>query len=105
MKIPAIILNTLILISFISCSLDLEKLSEEDVNQEQLDHAEQFANEYLITLKKGSTYEFRDEAIDALKNKLTPEKQKAVHSQLKENLGNRHNAHCTIMDLVTILQT
>ena len=26
-------------------------------------------------------------------------------NRLKENLGNRHNAHCTIMDLVTTLQT
>ena len=26
-----------------------------------------------------------------------------ANHRLKENLGNRHNAHCTIMDLVTIL--
>lgn len=26
-----------------------------------------------------------------------------ANNRLKENLGNRHNAHCTIMDLVTIL--
>ena len=26
-----------------------------------------------------------------------------TNNRLKENLGNRYNAHCTIMDLVTIL--
>ena len=87
MKTLTLTLHILTLICFGSCSQDFEKISREKVNQEQLDLAELFANDYLTTLKEGSTYDFKDEAIDAFKDQLTPDRQKAVYGQLKESLG------------------
>ena len=49
--------------------------------------ANDFASNYLNTLKNGKTYIFRDEAIDAIKNQLTEENQKIMYQQLKSQFG------------------
>jgi len=70
-----------------SCSQDFRKLSNSEVDNTKVQIANDFASNYLNTLKNGKTYIFRDEAIDAIKNQLTEENQKLIYQQLKSQFG------------------
>lgn len=87
MKPVTLVLISSILFTITSCSQDLRKLDESEVDSEKIQFAQTFANEYLSKQKRGSYYEFQDEAIDDLKNRLTEERQKQVYGKLKSNFG------------------
>jgi|WetSurMetagenome_2_1015567.scaffolds.fasta_scaffold412744_2 hypothetical protein len=87
MKSITLLLGVYILFSLDSCSQDFKKLNAPDVDSKKVLIAQKFANDYLTTLKKGSYYQFKDEAIDILKNQLTEQNQKAIYQQLKNQLG------------------
>jgi len=83
---------TLFLVAFCLFSLHIygqnfKKLNDSDVDYKKIKIAQVFANDFLTKLKVGSTYQFKNEAIDALKNQLTDENQKAVYQQLKGQFG------------------
>lgn len=87
MKSIVCILSVSFVITMGSCSQDFTKLEGSQVDKSKLQFAEKFANDYLTKLREGSYYEFKDEAIDIIKNQQTEETQKAVYSQLKEQFG------------------
>jgi len=87
MKSITLLLGAYFLFSLNSCSQDFKKLNGSDVDSKKVQIAQKFANDYLTTLKKGSYYQFTDEAIDVLKNQLTEQNQKAIYQQLKDQLG------------------
>lgn len=87
-------MRSTILISFIlivssvtAYSQDFKKVPESQVNKESLQIAEGFAKSFMTKAKTGEYYQFQNEAIDALKNQLTKENQKAVYQQLKGKFG------------------
>jgi 16S rRNA C967 or C1407 C5-methylase (RsmB/RsmF family) len=87
MKSITFILGISLIFCLNSCSQDFNKISDSEVNKENLQIAQDFAINYLTKLKNGEYYQFEDEAIDALKNQLTEENQKAVYQQLKDKFG------------------
>ena len=87
MKSITFILGISLVFCLNSCSQDFNKISDSEVNKENLQIAQNFATNYLTKLKNGEYYQFEDEAIDALKNQLTEENQKAVYQQLKNKFG------------------
>lgn len=67
-----------------------EKIKDSDVGSDKIEIAEiakKFADDYLTLLKKGSYYQFKDEAIEAFKQQLTETNQKAGYKQLKDKFG------------------
>ena len=76
MKSITFILGFLLVFCLNSCSQDFQKISDSELNKENLQIAQDFATNYLTKLKNGEYYQFQDEAIDALKNQLTEENQK-----------------------------
>lgn len=87
MKSITFILGFLLVFCLNSCSQDFKKISDSELNKENLQIAQDFATNYLTKLKNGEYYQFQDEAIDALKNQLTEENQKTVYQQLKNKFG------------------
>lgn len=87
MKTITLILGVCIFLSLTSFSQDLKKLAESDVDKSKVKIAQDFATNYMAKLNKGETYQFKDEAIDILKNSLTAEKQKAISQQIKGQFG------------------
>lgn len=76
-----------ILCCILSCSQDFKKLSDKEVDSVKVEIAQKFATDYLTASKNGTYYQFADEAIDVIKNQLTPETQKAVYNQLRDEFG------------------
>ena len=66
---------------------DFKKLGADEADQSKTKIARAFAAAFLMKLKAGETYQFKDEAIDVLKNQLTPDNQKLVYQQLKGQFG------------------
>ena len=64
-----------------------KKLADSEVNSSKIEIAKKFANFYLAALKNDSFYQFKDEAVDILKNQLTEERQKASYKQIKDMFG------------------
>ena len=87
MKSITFILAISIIFCLNSCSQDFKKVSDSEVNNENLQIAQDFATNYLTKLKNGEYYQFQDEAIETLKNQLTEENQKIVYQQLKDKFG------------------
>jgi hypothetical protein len=87
MKSIAFLLSISFLFSLNSCSQDFKKLSDSEVEKDNVQIAQNFASSYLTQLKNGGYYQFQDEAIDALKNQLTEQNQKTVYQQLKDKFG------------------
>jgi len=84
-------ISLLLLLSLIlalnSCGQDFDKISDSEVDKDNLQIAQDFAGEYLRKSKEGTYYHFQDEAIDALKNQLTTENQEVIYQQLKAKYG------------------
>lgn len=70
-----------------ACSQDFEKMEENDVDQQKVGLAKKFADDFFTVLKDGKTYEFHDEAIEALSKNLTPQAQKDVYQYIKDQFG------------------
>lgn len=87
MKSTTVLLSILLIFCLNSCSQDFKKVSDSEVDKQNLQIAQEFATSYLSKLKNGEFYQFRNEAIDALKNQLTEENQKAVYKKLKDQFG------------------
>ena len=66
---------------------NFKKIDDSEANSKKVLIAQKFANDYLTKVKNGSYYEFKDDAIDAVKNGLTEQSQKAVYEQLKAQVG------------------
>jgi hypothetical protein len=64
-----------------------EKIKDGDVGSGKIEIAKKFAYGYLNSQKNGSYYQFKDEAIDVVKQKLTETLQKAGYKQLKDSFG------------------
>ncbi len=73
---------------FLVSAFGQERLKDSEINQSKLTIAKEFAKKYLSTLNKEGTYEFKDEAIEALKNLLTSEAQNQMKKHLKSQFGN-----------------
>jgi len=63
------------------------KLEPSDVDGKKVEIAKKFAGDYLTQAKNNSYYQFKDEAIEVLKNQLTEEKQKLAYKQIKDLFG------------------
>ncbi len=87
MKPSILIFFAFVLIHLNGCSQDLKKLSTSEVDKSKVKIAQDFASNFLSKLKNGETYQFQNEAIDAVKNSLTGETQKLVYEQLKNQFG------------------
>ncbi len=87
MKSITFILGIFLIFCLNSCSQDFNKISDSEVNKENMQIAQDFATNYLTKLKNGEYYQFQEEAIDAVKNQLTKENQKTVYQQLKDKFG------------------
>ncbi|WPP50297.1 hypothetical protein [Catalinimonas niigatensis] len=66
----------------------LDKLSEEQVDQDDIKYAENLADQILSKMAEGSYYEFgEDEAIPQLTQVFTEETQKQAYQQIKGIMG------------------
>lgn len=86
MKSLMLLVLALLFSSGLFCQ-DFAKLKELEVDAKNIQLSKKFATDYLTTQKSGSFYQFKDEAIDALKTQLTEDVQKAVYKQLKDQFG------------------
>lgn len=66
---------------------DLRKLTDKEIDPARVEMSRNFAENYLNASKKGTYYQFADEAVDAVKSQLGVENQKIVYSQLKAAFG------------------
>jgi uncharacterized protein YdeI (BOF family) len=87
-------MKTLFLLLILSFILSLnsfgqayEKLKDSEVNKTKIEVATKFATDYLTAQKNGSYYQFKDEAVDNLKNALNEQNQKAGYKMIKDNFG------------------
>lgn len=87
MKTLALVLLNFFIFCLISNGQDPYKIAESEVNKQDLQIALEFATQFMNKSKSGEYYQFKDEAIDAVKNQLTKENQKAVYQQLKNMFG------------------
>jgi 16S rRNA C967 or C1407 C5-methylase (RsmB/RsmF family) len=87
MKSITLFLGLTLFFSVTSCGQDLSKLDDNKKDAKKVKIAEDFANAFFTKLKEGSFYQFKDEAIDMMKNSLTEQAQKTVYSQLKAQFG------------------
>ena len=76
-----------VLITLNSYSQNFKKIDESEANSKKVLIAQKFSNDYLTKVKNGSYYEFKDEAIDAVKNGFTEQSQKTFYEQLKAQFG------------------
>ena len=74
-------------ISFTSCSQDFKKLDDDKIEKKSFKIASGFIEKFYSKLNTGSHYEFGEEAIDAVKNSMTPEAQKNIYKQVKDQFG------------------
>ena len=66
----------------------LEKLSEDEVAQENIETAQQLAEDILGSMAEGSYYEFQEgEAIPVLEQQFTEDMQKQQYQMIKSQLG------------------
>jgi 16S rRNA C967 or C1407 C5-methylase (RsmB/RsmF family) len=87
MKSITLFLGLTLFLSVTSCGQDLSKLDDTKKDTKKVKIAEDFANAFFTKLKEGSFYQFKDEAIDMMKNSFTEQTQKTVYSQLKAQFG------------------
>lgn len=87
MKTINLIIGVCILFSSVACSQEFNKLKDSEADQNKIKIARDFAFGFFNTVKNGETYLFQDEAVDVIKNQLTPENQKVVYQQLKNEFG------------------
>jgi hypothetical protein len=64
-----------------------EKIKDSEVGNQKIEIAKKFANDFFTAQKNNSSFQFKDEAIDAVKNSLTPERQQAIYKNLRDNFG------------------
>jgi len=64
-----------------------KKMSSSEVDKGKVKIAQDFAFSFLSKIKNGRTYQFQNEAIDAVKNSLTGETQKLLYEQLKNQFS------------------
>ena len=89
MKTILLILGVCIFSGIKSFGQDFKKLNDSEIDKSKITIARDFAQNYMTTtINKGETYQFKDEALEQLKNGLTPEKQKAIAEQFKSQMGN-----------------
>lgn len=87
MKPLTFILGISLIFCLNSYSQDFKKLTDSEVDKQKIQIAQDFATKYLTKQKEGSTYEFKNEAIDILKTQLTEQNQKTIYQQLKDQFG------------------
>lgn len=87
MKTFALIFGLSIFLGLSSFGQDFKKLTESEVDKSKLKIAQDFAKNYLTKLNKEEVYEFKDEAVDIVKNSLTADNQKSVSQQTKSLFG------------------
>lgn len=77
------------LISFIqtSCNAEYQKLSESEVNKEDKLLAERIANKILQSQKEGKFEPLGEEATEAMRTGLNPQKQKESYETIKGMFG------------------
>lgn len=91
MKTTMALLGISLIFCLSSCSQDLKKLPDSEVDKNQVKIAQDFATDLLTQLKDGGYYKLQDEAIDAFKNQFTESFQKMFYQQLKEQIGDFKN--------------
>lgn len=74
-------------ISFTSCSQDFKKVNDDKIETKSLKIASGFIESFYSKLNKGSHYEFGEEATREVKNSITPEMQKNIYKQVKDQVG------------------
>jgi hypothetical protein len=87
MKTITLLFSIFILPCLSSYAQGYEKLKDSDATPAKIGIARKFAVDYLTAQRNGSYYEFKDEAVDIIKNSLTAENQKAGYKQLKDKFG------------------
>ena len=81
--------------ALISCSQaqDFEKLSEDKVDEKEIETGKSFINNFYASLSDGGTYDFKNnDATEEVKNAFTPEMQKSNYTQIKAQLGEYESA-------------
>jgi hypothetical protein len=87
MKSLTFILGISLIFCLNSYSQNFKKLTDSEVDRQKLKIAQDFATKYLTRQMEGRSYEFKDEAIDILKNQLTEQNQKTIYQQIKDKFG------------------
>ncbi len=87
MKTITLLFSICILSCLNSYAQGYEKLKDSDVIPAKIEIAKKFATNYLTAQRNGAYYQFKDEAVDIIKNSLTAENQKAAYKQIKDNSG------------------
>lgn len=87
MQSMTFIFGMFLFLQFNSFSQDFKKLSMVEADKGKTKIARDFASDFFTKLKANETFQFKEEAIDLIKNQLTAENQKAIYQQLKNQFG------------------
>lgn len=68
-------------------SQSFTKMENDSTQADNIEFAKTFANDFFTANKGGSTYDFKDNAIEPVKASMTADKQKATYENLKKNYG------------------
>jgi len=81
-----LIISSLLLCSSIF-SQGFDKLPADKVDKDKVSLAERFADRYFSAARDGKIYEFQNDATDAVIKGLTPDIQRQVYQDIKNNFG------------------
>ena len=69
------------------CSQDFEKVPPTQAGEATIEMGRKFNDQFYNTLKQGRAYEFGTEATAEVKRKISPEMQKSLYKQVKDQFG------------------
>jgi len=74
------------------CSQDFEKISRDEAGDDKIAMGKKFNDSFYNTLKQGAAYTFGDEATEEVKRQISPEMQKSLYKQVKDQFGDYVNS-------------
>lgn len=77
----------LVSICVTGCSQDFEKISRAQVGEDKIEMGKKFNDRFYNKLKQGDAYEFSSEATEEVKRQISPEMQKSLYKQVKDQFG------------------
>lgn len=77
----------LVSICVTGCSQDFEKISRAQAGEDKIEMGKKFNDRFYNKLKQGDAYEFSSEATEEVKRQISPEMQKSLYKQVKDQFG------------------
>lgn len=82
----------LFLFSFATFAQDFKKVPDKKISQEEVNTGKQFIEDFFAAVSTGSHYDFGSNATEQVKSMFSPDMQKTVYQQLKDQFGEYQSA-------------